>query len=169
MLASAVAPSGSKVSDGLQLRTMGLKDIRAMHNIFVHSVDDAFSYFPVEYRAKLRHQHNIPRLAKACISPRAHFFLLANNIQDIGYCLVRFQQARAYLFWMYVVPDFRGSGAGESLLQAAIQIARDRNKETLELVTHDKESFYAKYGFIPRRRVAGLVGGVDMVIMEYRI
>jgi hypothetical protein len=48
-------------------------------------------------------------------------------------------------------------------------VAAQHNLVALQLVTHDKEEFYAKYGFVPLRHVSGLVGGIDMVIMEYSI
>lgn len=158
---------GGAMVDSLRVRTMGLRDTRILHRLFSQSVDDSFTYFPDDYRSKLRRQHNLSRLLKARISPKAHFMLLAHESQDIGYCLLRFQQDRAYIFWMYVDPSFRGIGAGEKLLYSAIEQSRHRNMTALELVTHDKEGFYAKYGFTPLRHVAGLVGGVDMVIMEY--
>lgn len=161
--------SSGNVADALKLRMMGFQDIRAMRDIFCRSIDDSFDYFPVDYRNKLRRQHNLPRLAKACLSPKAHFMLLAHGAEDIGYCMVRFQQSKAYLFWMYVDPGSRGIGAGELLLQAALKVADSYGKDALQLVTHDKEQFYAKYGFTSLRCVAGLVGGVDMVIMEYKI
>ena len=164
-----LASAGTVLEESLTVRKMGLRDIAPMHHLFAQSVDDSFTYFPDEYRAKLRRQHNLPRLFKAHISPKAHFLLLGHGMQDIGYCLLRFQQDRAYIFWMYVDPGFRGIGAGERLLRAAVEQSRLRNMTALELVTYDKEAFYAKYGFVPLRHVAGLVGGVDMVIMEYAL
>ena len=164
---SELVSAGAILEESLTVRKMGLRDMVPMHQLIVRSVDDSFTYFSDEYRAKLRRQHNLPRLFKAHISPKAHFLLLGHGMQDIGYCLLRFQQDRAYIFWMYVDPDFRGIGAGERLLRAAIEQSRLRNMVGLELVTYDKEAFYAKYGFASLRHVAGLVGGVDMVIMEY--
>lgn len=159
--------STDSVAEPLQVRKMGLGDINTLCGLFCQSVNDSFVYFPEAYRAKMCRQHNIARLLKAWMSPRAHFLLLTAGRQDIGYCLLRFQQNRAYIFWMYVDPNFRGIGAGKKLLMSAIEQSRRSNMEALELVTHDKERFYAKHGFTPLRHVAGLVGGVDMVIMEY--
>ncbi|MDQ5943992.1 MAG: N-acetyltransferase [Patescibacteria group bacterium] len=166
---AGMTASGTTTSDELQIRKMGLRDVRSLRRLFDRSVDDSFTYFPVEYRAKLRRQHSIARLVKAYVSPKAHFMLLTREGTDIGYCLLRFQQDRAYIFWMYVDPKFRGIRAGEQLLQSSIEVAAQHNLVALQLVTHDKEEFYAKYGFVPLRHVSGLVGGIDMVIMEYSI
>lgn len=147
---------------------MKLTDIISMNKLFVQSVDHSFEYFPIHYKKKLRKEHNIPRLIKAYFSPKTHFSLLSVDRHDIGYCLLRTQARRAYLYWMFVQPSFRGLHAGERLLFAALETARRLDMEAVELVTHDKEGFYLKYGFVSIRRIAGLVGGVDMTIMEYR-
>lgn len=152
----------------LNLRKMKLTDVITMNKLFVQSVDDSFGYFPSYYKKKLCKEHNLPRLVKAYFSPKARFSLLSTAGHDIGYCLLRTQANRAYLYWMYVQSGYRGLRAGEKLLFAALENARHLGMEVVELVTHDKEGFYLKYGFVPIKRITGLVGGVDMTIMEYR-
>jgi ribosomal protein S18 acetylase RimI-like enzyme len=154
-------------SDQFGLRQMRLADVFTMNNLFMQSIDDSFTYFPVSFKRRLRREHNIPRLVKAYFSPKAVFLLLSNNGSDVGYCLVRTQANRANLLWMFVSPGCRGKHAGEKLLLAALDGARQRDLDAVELVTHDKEDFYSRYGFVAKKRVAGLVGGVDMTIMEH--
>lgn len=162
-------PTSAIKSDQFELRGMRLADVFSMNNLFVQSIDDSFTYFPAAFKKRLRREHNIPRLAKAYFSPKAIFMLLSMNDSDIGYCLVRMQANRANLLWMFVRPDCRGKHAGERLLLAALKAARQHNLDAVELVTHDREDFYSKYGFVTIRRVAGLVGGVDMTIMEHSL
>jgi GNAT superfamily N-acetyltransferase len=152
----------------LNLREMSLNDVVKMNNLFVQSVEESFNYFPLYYKKKLCKEHSIPRLIKAYFSPYAHFNLLSLEGRDIGYCLLRTHANRAYLYWMFVQPDYRGLNAGRSLLFAALDTAQRLGMEAVELVTHDKEGFYIKYGFISIKRIVGLVGNIDMTVMEYR-
>lgn len=154
----------------LSIRQVQFAELRKLHKLFVRSVNDGFSYFSPEFQQLMIRQHNTPRLFKALLSPRANIFVLYHNSENtiVGYCLVRHDRAKSYLYWMYVLPAFRGSGLGSSLLGAALDEARSRRVDALQLVTHDKESYYKSAGFISIRHVAGLLGGVDMAIMEYR-
>lgn len=160
---------GTDKTNTLRVRKMGVRDIVPTRDLFYRSIDDDFSYFPLDYRDRLRREHDLARLSKAYLSPRASFILLTNKADRIGYCFLRFIHSRAYLFWMYVDKEYRGIGGGARLLSSALDEVARHNATKIELVTHDKESFYSKYGFSTRCHVPGLVGGVDMTIMEYQV
>lgn len=141
-------------------------DLRPLNKLFIQSIQTDFDYFEDSFKRTLAQQHNIPRLVKAKISPRAHLLLAWHNAQPVGYCIVRTSPDITYLHWMYVTDEVRGQGFGVGLLQKAIEISRIGRAKRLQLVTHDKQDFYHKYGFVDKVRIPGLQGGVDMTIME---
>jgi ribosomal protein S18 acetylase RimI-like enzyme len=71
----------------------------------------------------------------------------------------------SYLAELYVVPALRGRGLGRALLEAAMDVARERGADRMDLGTSDDDiaarALYERLGFIyerelsPRGRVAG--------------
>lgn len=160
----------NKVIDSLSIRPARINDIIRLNKLFIQSIDTDFTYFSDSFKKKLASQHSIPRLAKAYLSPFAQLILAWDGHELVGYCLLRSEpKSLSYLHWMYVRPDQRGRKLGESLLQAAIETAESHHAHALQLVTHDKEEFYARYHFTPLRRIPGLIGGADMTVMELKL
>ncbi|MBP9827176.1 GNAT family N-acetyltransferase [Candidatus Saccharibacteria bacterium] len=150
------------------IQVMRLADIPILHTTIVHSIGQAFNYFSPQFQRTIASQHSLWRLIKAYISPRARFLVLCNKAGEcVGYNLVRTdRQSTAYILWMYVAPDLRGLGLGARLLQRSLEEAKRMKARRLQLVTHDKEDFYAHFGFISRQRIPGMLDDIDMVIME---
>jgi ribosomal protein S18 acetylase RimI-like enzyme len=69
----------------------------------------------------------------------------------------------AYIAELYVVPDRRGQGLGQALLEAAIELARGRDTSYIHLGTSTDDvaarGLYAKLGFTNRE------GGPDGPVM----
>jgi ribosomal protein S18 acetylase RimI-like enzyme len=85
--------------------------------------------------------------------------LLAEGGPD-GLALLRFRPAlwssglEAYLQELYVIPDRRGRGIGRTLLQAAIDLARERGADGIDLNTGETDTaargLYESMGFTNR-------------------
>lgn len=162
---------GAQKDVSVMIHRVGLLEINRLNKLFIQSIDDGFGYFNSSFKRLLAKQHNLPRLTKAYFSPKAALFVAKDGPQMSklqAYCFVRQDGPIAYLYWMYVHPSVRGMGLGERLLNTAMDEARRRNVDSLQLITHDKEGFYKRAGFVPIRHVSGLLGGADMVMMEYR-
>lgn len=82
-----------------------------------------------------------------------------------GVALLRFRPAvwseglECYLAELYVVPERRGGGLGRALLEKAIELARERGADTMDLGTSEDDvvarSLYEKLGFINREGANG--------------
>ena len=85
--------------------------------------------------------------------------LLAGTGPD-GVAVLRFRAAiwsdapECYLAELYVVPQSRGRGLGRSLMEAAIEAARARGADHMDLGTSEDDvaarSLYESFGFINR-------------------
>jgi ribosomal protein S18 acetylase RimI-like enzyme len=85
--------------------------------------------------------------------------LLAGDGPD-GLAVVRFRPSiwtvglECYLAELYVVPQLRGQGRGRSLMEAAIELARERGADYMELNTGDDDvaarALYERLGFSNR-------------------
>jgi ribosomal protein S18 acetylase RimI-like enzyme len=85
--------------------------------------------------------------------------LLAGDAPD-GLAVLRFRQAiwsqglECYLAELYVVPDKRGCGLGRALMQGAIDLARERGADYMELGTGEQDvaarALYESLGFSNR-------------------
>lgn len=77
-----------------------------------------------------------------------------------GLALLRFRPAiwsaglECYLAELYVVPDLRGQGIGRALMEAAIELARDRGADHMDLGTGEQDvaarALYESLGFSNR-------------------
>jgi ribosomal protein S18 acetylase RimI-like enzyme len=101
--------------------------------------------------------------------------LLAGEAPD-GLALLRFRPAlwseglEAYLQELYVVPDRRGGGIGRALLERAIDLARERGAEGIDLNTGETDTaargLYESMGFSNRE---GGPDGPAMLFYEREI
>ncbi len=86
--------------------------------------------------------------------------LLAVEPEPVGLAVLRFREALwvaaldAYLEELYVIPERRGRGIGRSLLEAAMQVAREAGATHFELTTGETDTaargLYASAGFTNR-------------------
>ena len=84
-----------------------------------------------------------------------------------GIALLRFRPAvwseglECYLAELYVVPERRGRGLGRALLEKAIELARERGADTIDLGTSEDDvvarALYEKLGFINREGADGAI------------
>jgi GNAT superfamily N-acetyltransferase len=94
--------------------------------------------------------------------------LLAGD--DEGLAVLRFRpglwsKLECYLAELYVVPERRGQGLGRALMEAAIEFARDRGADHMELNTSEDDvaarALYERLGFTNRE------GRPDGPVMYY--
>lgn len=93
-----------------------------------------------------------------------------------GVAVLRFRQAiwsespECHLAELYVAPERRGRGRGRALLEAAIELARERGADHFELVTGEDDraarSLYESLGFSNRE---GRPDGPTMLYYEREI
>jgi ribosomal protein S18 acetylase RimI-like enzyme len=101
--------------------------------------------------------------------------LLAGEGPD-GLSLFRFRPgiwsagAETYLQELYVVPDLRGRGIGRALLEATIELARERGADGIDLNTGETDiaarALYESMGFTNRE---GSPDGPSMLFYEREI
>lgn len=128
------------------------------------SVDDAGAI------AQLLHDFNrefdeptpaVEQLAQrvAHLLQRDTVVLIAGDVPD-GLAVLRFREAiwseglECYLAELYVAPARRGSGLGRALMEAALQEARERGADTMEIAVdepdHIARRLYESLGFSNR-------------------
>ena len=83
----------------------------------------------------------------------------------VGVGVVRFRPAlwspgqECYLAELYVAPPERGQGLGRAILTAALQLARDRGADSMDLGTSEDDvtarNLYESVGFVNRERPGG--------------
>ncbi|MGE5527056.1 MAG: N-acetyltransferase family protein [Methanosarcina sp.] len=112
--------------------------------------------FNTEFEAETPGVEALTRHAARLLREGAMSVLLGGEGPD-GLALLRFrpsvwtEQQEAYLQELYVVPERRGEGIGQALLEAAIATSRAAGAAWLELSTAESDraarALYAKLGF----------------------
>jgi ribosomal protein S18 acetylase RimI-like enzyme len=112
--------------------------------------------FNTEYEAETPSVAELTRHAERMLREGEMTVLLAGRGPD-GLALLRFrpsvwtEQQEAYLQELYVVPDLRGRGIGEALMQEVLSTCREHDAAWIELNTGETDvaarALYAKLGF----------------------
>ena len=130
------------------IREAGVEDAAAIARL-LHD-------FNTEYEEQTPPVPELTRHAERMLREDEMTVLLAGDGPD-GLALLRFrpsvwtEQQEAYLQELYVVPDLRGGGIGEALMQAVLATCRAHNAAWIELNTGEADvaarSLYRKLGF----------------------
>jgi ribosomal protein S18 acetylase RimI-like enzyme len=101
----------------------------------------------------------LARRVEALLESGETSILLAGGAPD-GLAVLRFRPAiwsqtlECYLAELYVIPSMRGRGLGRALMQAAIELARSRGADHMELGTGEQDvaarALYESLGFSNR-------------------
>lgn len=112
--------------------------------------------FNTEYEEETPPVPELTRHAERMLREGEMTVLLAGEGPD-GLALLRFRSSvwterqEAYLQELYVVPDLRGRGIGEALMEAVLETCRTRDAAWIELNTGESDvaarSLYRKLGF----------------------
>ncbi len=76
----------------------------------------------------------------------------------------QYRDLTPWLASVFVAPEHRGGGVGSALVQRVVEEARALDVKTLYLYTPDRESFYARMGWLVLERTEYM--GVKVVIMS---
>jgi len=112
--------------------------------------------FNTEYEEETPPVAELTRHAERMLRQGEMTVLLAGDGPD-GLALLRFrpsvwtEKLEAYLQELYVVPDLRGRGIGQALMEAILATCRDRGAAWIELNTGETDAaargLYRKFGF----------------------
>jgi GNAT superfamily N-acetyltransferase len=112
--------------------------------------------FNAEYEETTPPVPELTRHAERMLAEGEMTVLLAGDGPD-GLALLRFrpsvwtEKQEAYLQELYVAPDLRGRGIGESLMEAVIEVCRRHDAAWIELNTGETDvaarALYRKLGF----------------------
>ncbi len=138
-----------------QIRPATLADLPTVHQQMQQLA--AFEGYLADFRV------TVADLATRGFSSAPQFDLLVacNNQQLCGYAVLVYQPFTydltpvATLKELYVAADYRGSGAGQALFQAAVQTARNKGANRLNwlVLTHNlpAQQFYQQQGGHPSK------------------
>ena len=87
------------------------------------------------------------------------------SVSLVYYQFTQDQQPSEWLTNLFVLPERRGCGIGDSLLRHALRYAQHHNVARLMLYTSDHASFYRKRQWRPLNR--GIVQGQKVDILDY--
>jgi ribosomal protein S18 acetylase RimI-like enzyme len=121
-------------------------------------------------------EFDAPTLPLPALAERVRLLLLFGDASVIlagdgpdGVAILRFRPAiwslglECYLAELYVVPERRGRGIGRALLESALEVARDRGADHIDLGTSESDTvarhLYERLGFTNRE------GGPDSPVM----
>lgn len=149
------------------VRQMRAQDVSNMNTLFVQSMDTDYHYFPNTYKQELIKDHSKLKLLRSILSPKS-CVLIANSQQVmVGYCIIRLERLEpATLLWIYVDARARGMGIGRELVSETFRRAKHHRSPAIQLLTHNREEYFAQQGFSTLRRIPGMLAGVDMIIMR---
>jgi len=135
----------------------------APHSVRLAGPDDAADAgrllhdFNVEYDAGTPGPEALAQRLAEIMATGESAVLLGGDGPD-GLAILRFRPAlvtaglECYLAELYVVPDRRGQGLGRALMDAAIELARRRGADTMDLNTGEDDTaaraLYASLGFV---------------------
>lgn len=140
----------------------------ALHRTFARAVEEHFSYFPPEVRAKVTKDHSLWNLLLAALDRRRVLLLAMQDGRIIGYAIGAAPAVGpAQLFWLYVEPDQRGRNTGLKLLSRMVKMLAARGAKVVSLATHDHRRYYERQGF--KFHHHAVQDGVSMDILTFRI
>ena len=151
----------------VSIRTIPFHHSIRLHGIFDRALESDFAYFSPQYRQTVRVANRPTKMLLATVHPRRLMLGAYHNSELIGYSMSGIQtDGIAFLFWLFVAPNFRSQSIGRELLMQTEQNLRKRSVDSIQLITHNQQAFYERHGFEMQKMLHGLVAGVDMYAMQ---
>jgi len=149
-----------------QIREIGLTELLKLRRLFKKALRLDFSYFPAQYLRQVSRQNTAFKLLKAWFNPRRVLIGAWHQHKLVGYVIgdVTSQQL-GQIFWLFVLPDYRGIKIGRHLLSEALQFFRYRKVSQVKLITHRYKHFYLSQNFYEEKFCPKLIGNIDMYQM----
>jgi len=140
----------------------------ALNRLFTEAVNAHFSYFPAGVRRRVIQEHSVRHLFQAVLDGRRAIVIARRGNNLIGYCLgAAPHRGPAQIYWLYVEPNYRGSGTGRHLLEKNLDILKKKGARNISIATHDHRGFYERQGFVFVKKTE--VDSVDMDILTYEV
>jgi len=144
-----------------------LRDIPALHRMFVSAVRSHFAYFPAIEQDQVIRNHRPLKLLLAAIHPRRIILTAHHGGELVGYAIGSVpKNGKGQLFWLFVDPSRRGRNTGLTLLSRMLRMQSQLGATEVSLATHDHRRYYERQGFVWCD--AYPVDGVRMDIMTFK-
>ena len=157
----------STIASSYQIEKIKLRQAKQLKDLFDRALLSDFGYFPADYIDSVRQQNSLLHLSSATL--KQDRLLLGLWIDQLltGYVIAKLSGLeRAYIFWLYVSPEYRGRGLGNALLESSIDVINKRKISRVELITHNRKDFYLASGFVVDRQAGNVIGDVDVYMMS---
>jgi ribosomal protein S18 acetylase RimI-like enzyme len=147
------------------------------HTVRLGHVDDVVAIAHLLHDFNLEYAEPTPGVQRLAVRigelMAADTVVLLGGAGPDGLAVLRFRPAiwseglECYLAELYVVPAWRGRGLGRALMEAAIETARERGADSIDLGTSEADvaarALYESLGFTDRE---GSPGGPVMFVYE---
>jgi len=156
----------TQADEAIRIEALRLRDVPALHRLFVAALDTDFAYIDGRNRDIIKHQNSRRRLFAACLKPDRTIFLAWQDNKIVGYVIAGLAPNHSSnIDWLYIRPGLRGANVGLRLLSRAMRALIERGAKNITLVTYAYTSYYARQGF----RVLGRVtsDGIEQDLMRY--
>lgn len=138
------------------------EDLQFLQEISIETFNDTFKEqnSPENMKAYLDRAFTIEQLEKELANTDSNFYFVYSNDEVAGYLKVNMNDAQSEAMdddtleieRIYIKRTFQKMGLGKTLLQQAIDIAREHNKDKIWLGVWEKNeqaiAFYQKMGFV---------------------
>ncbi len=145
----------------IELRPCTPEDLEQLRELSLKTYDDTFAPFnePSDMEAYLKEAFDEAKLAGELQNPASEFFFLYVDGKPAGYLKLNEAAAQTEMQdekaleieRIYVLSSFQGLGLGQYLMDQAIEMAQNRQKEYVWLGVWEKNAkalhFYEKNGF----------------------
>lgn len=147
--------------DAYHIKSVKSEDLHALRDIAIVTFRATFQLENTKqnFEKYISESFNVENIEKQYADPNSQFYFLQNGEKVIGYLKVNLEEAQTEsklknaleVERIYLLAEYRGKGVGNILMDKAVAIARELNKEVVWLgVWEDNPSsikFYQKYGF----------------------
>ena len=145
-----------------------LRNLPALHRMFVGAVRAHFTYFPENEQERVIRDHRPFKLMLAAINPRRIILTAYHGGELVGYAIGGVpKNGKGQLFWLYVDPSRRGKNTGLTLLSRMLRMQGQLGATEVTLATYDHRRYYERQGFVLRDAYS--VEGVPLDIMSFKL
>jgi ribosomal protein S18 acetylase RimI-like enzyme len=150
----------------IEIKPLRLRDVPALHRLFIAALDTDFAYIDQRNRANIKRQNSRRKLANAFIKPDRIIFLAWQEDKIVGYVIAGLApEESSNIDWLYIRPGLRGANIGLRLLSRAMRALMERGAKNVTLVTYAYSNYYARQGFRNLRRVQS--DGLEQDLMRF--
>ncbi|MFE5318958.1 GNAT family N-acetyltransferase [Paenibacillus sp. NPDC056579] len=147
----------------INIKKCTVEDLGILQEISVATFNETFKHqnSPEHMKAYLERAFNLPQLEKELSNMSSEFYFIYSNEEMAGYLKVNTGDAQSEKMGdasleverIYIRSTFHKQGLGKYLINKAIELAIERNKESIWLGVWEENAnaiaFYNKMGFIP--------------------